>query len=106
MNLPSSLIFQFKWVVEPSDGSEWNKEEAFTEEGKAVNSGEFDGLSTEEAKQAITNKLEEIQMGGAQITYKLARLGVFKTTILGRTNSNLLSSRLSRRCGSDDNGSS
>jgi len=60
-----------KWVVEPSDGSEWNKEEAFTDAGVSVNSGEFDGLSTEKAKQAITDKLEEIDMGGAQITYKL-----------------------------------
>ena len=59
------------WVVEPSDGSEWNKEEAFTDAGVAVNSGEFNGLSTEEAKKAVTDKLDEIGMGGAQITYKL-----------------------------------
>lgn len=59
------------WVVEPSDGSEWNKEEAFTDAGVSVNSGEFNGLPTEEAKKSITEKLEEIGMGGAQITYKL-----------------------------------
>jgi leucyl-tRNA synthetase len=60
-----------KWVVKPSSGSEWNKEEAFTDPGVSVNSGEFDGLSTEDAKQAITSKLEELGKGGAQITYKL-----------------------------------
>ena len=60
-----------KWVVEPKDGIEWNREQAFTDPGVAINSGGFDGLSTEEAKLAITNKLEEINMGGAQITYKL-----------------------------------
>ena len=59
-----------KWVVEPKNG-ELNKEEAFTEPGVAVNSGEFDGLATKKAKKAITAKLEEINKGGAQITYKL-----------------------------------
>ncbi len=59
-----------KWVVEPNDG-ELDKEEAYTEPGVAVNSGEFDGLKTNKAKKAITAKLEEINKGGAQITYKL-----------------------------------
>eukprot|EP00536_Pseudo-nitzschia_multiseries_P008345 jgi/Psemu1/296884/fgenesh1_pm.210_\ len=59
-----------KWVVEPKNG-ELNKEEAFTEPGVAVNSGEFDGLATKKCKKAIINKLEEINKGGAQITYKL-----------------------------------
>ena len=59
-----------KWVVEPKKG-ELNKEEAFTAPGVAVNSGEFDGLATKNCKKAITSKLEEINKGGAQITYKL-----------------------------------
>jgi leucyl-tRNA synthetase len=62
-----------KWVVKPSDGSEWDMTtgEAFTEPGISINSGEFNGLSTKEAKRAITTKLEELNRGGAQITYKL-----------------------------------
>ncbi|GKZ00442.1 hypothetical protein MPSEU_000996800 [Mayamaea pseudoterrestris] len=60
-----------KWVVEPKDGSEWNRDEAFTEHGKCVSSGEFDGLATEEAKKAVTKRLMEMNMGGSQITYKL-----------------------------------
>ena len=60
-----------KWVVESADGAETNKEEAFTEPGKCVNSGEFDGLTTAQAKKAITNKLKEQSKGGPQITYKL-----------------------------------
>eukprot|EP00526_Cylindrotheca_closterium_P000066 CAMPEP_0113609928 /NCGR_PEP_ID=MMETSP0017_2-20120614/4750_1 /TAXON_ID=2856 /ORGANISM="Cylindrotheca closterium" /LENGTH=865 /DNA_ID=CAMNT_0000518773 /DNA_START=160 /DNA_END=2757 /DNA_ORIENTATION=+ /assembly_acc=CAM_ASM_000147 len=59
-----------KWVVEPKKG-ELNKEEAFTESGVAVNSGEFDGKSTKDCKKAVTNKLKEMEKGGPQITYKL-----------------------------------
>mmetsp|Transcript_21492 Transcript_21492/g.50897 ORF Transcript_21492/g.50897 Transcript_21492/m.50897 type:complete len:892 (+) Transcript_21492:147-2822(+) len=61
---------EMKWVVEPKEG-ELNMEEAFTEPGVAVNSGEFDGLNTKKCKKAITSKLEEINKGGAQTTYKL-----------------------------------
>jgi leucyl-tRNA synthetase len=62
-----------KWVVEPvkTNGEELSKEEAFTEQGVSVNSGEFDGLTTEEAKKAVTKKLEDMDMGGSQVTYKL-----------------------------------
>ena len=59
-----------KWVVEPKNG-ELDKEEAFTASGVALNSGEFDGLTTKKCKKAIIAKLEEINKGGAQITYKL-----------------------------------
>jgi leucyl-tRNA synthetase len=60
-----------KWVVEPTKG-ELNKEEAFTEPGKAINSGaEFDGLLTGKCKTEITNKLKGTNKGGPQITYKL-----------------------------------
>lgn len=61
-----------KWVVEPSKNPEkLNKEEAFTETGKCVNSGEFDGLATGKAKKAIGSKLKELEKGGPKITYKL-----------------------------------
>mmetsp|Transcript_86412 Transcript_86412/g.175635 ORF Transcript_86412/g.175635 Transcript_86412/m.175635 type:complete len:895 (+) Transcript_86412:265-2949(+) len=61
---------EMKWVVEPTKG-ELDKEAAFTDSGVAINSGKFDGLKTKKCKSAITSKLEEINMGGAQITYKL-----------------------------------
>jgi len=50
---------------------ELDKDEAFTEPGVAVNSGAFDGLSTEECKKAVIKKLEETNKGGSQTTYKL-----------------------------------
>ena len=65
-----------KWVVQPVSKKgkvlEHNKEEAFTEPGKAMNSGEeFDGLTTAKCKKAISKKLKAIGKGGPQITYKL-----------------------------------
>jgi len=45
--------------------------EAFTGNGKAINSSSFDGLSTEEFQQKITDWLEEEGMGKAAVNYKL-----------------------------------
>lgn len=59
-----------KWVVKPID-EDIDKDVAFTDPGVAVNSGDFDGLSTDECKTAVMTKLEEIKKGGSQITYKL-----------------------------------
>ena len=60
-----------KWVVKPKN-KDLNKEEAYTDPGVAMESGEdFDGLATEECKAAVTKKLEDLKKGGAQITYKL-----------------------------------
>ena len=59
-----------KWVVQPTHG-ELNTEEAFTQSGITINSGEFDGMTTPTCKDAITEKLKEMGKGGPQITYKL-----------------------------------
>jgi leucyl-tRNA synthetase len=60
-----------KWVVTPQKG-ELNEDEAFTDPGVSMNSGEeFDGLSTGKCKKAVTKKLKEMNKGGPQITYKL-----------------------------------
>ncbi|GAX10272.1 leucyl-tRNA synthetase [Fistulifera solaris] len=60
-----------KWVVEPADQAELDKTVAFIEYGVNVNSGDFDGLTTENAKEAVTKRLEELEKGGTQINYKL-----------------------------------
>src|SRR5262249_54522048 len=65
-------------VVRPSD--EWLEQtgstldgltEAFVGDGVAVNSGEFDGLSTPEFKKRITAWLEQRGLGLRKINYKL-----------------------------------
>ena len=60
------------WVIEPAKGDgEISKEDAFTEPGVLVNSKDFNGLTTEEGKKAITQTLADADMGGPQVTYKL-----------------------------------
>jgi leucyl-tRNA synthetase len=48
-----------------------NLTEAYTDEGDAVNSGEFTGLTTAEFKQKITAWLEQTGKGQGKINYKL-----------------------------------
>jgi len=43
----------------------------YTEYGKLVNSEEFTGLTTEEAKEAIVKKLESTKLGSAKVNYRL-----------------------------------
>lgn len=59
-------------VVAPK-GSAGTEElaEAFTEEGYAVNSGSFNGLSTAEFKKAVTDWLEKENRGKRAVNYKL-----------------------------------
>jgi leucyl-tRNA synthetase len=57
--------------VVSKDGSLYELDEAFIEEGIAVNSGEFSGLKTAEFKQKITAWLEKIGMGKFAVNYKL-----------------------------------
>ncbi|WP_457681058.1 leucine--tRNA ligase [Thermovibrio sp.] len=62
-----------KVVITPKDeelkGEEL--EEAFTERGILVNSGEFTGLESEEAKRKITEKLEKLGKGKKSVQYRL-----------------------------------
>lgn len=46
-------------------------QDAFVDYGVLVNSGEFDGLTSEEAKKKITEKLKESDSGDFCISYKL-----------------------------------
>jgi leucyl-tRNA synthetase len=43
----------------------------YTEHGKMVNSEEFNGLSTEEGKEAIVKKLQNVNLGEWKINYRL-----------------------------------
>ena len=48
-----------------------NDELPYCEYGKLVNSGEFDGLTTEEAKEKIVEKLASKELGTAKVNYRL-----------------------------------
>lgn len=43
----------------------------YVEYGTMINSGEFDGLTTEEGKKAVVKKLEDINLGSEKINYRL-----------------------------------
>jgi leucyl-tRNA synthetase len=64
-------------VVDPGDAPEVSRDEvlsgreAFVGDGTAVNSGRFDGMSTPEFKQAITEDLENKGLGQSAVNYKL-----------------------------------
>jgi len=57
-------------VVDPKNKQE-KLEAAFTEDGVLINSNEFDGLTSKEAREKITQKLETLKMGRKAVTYKL-----------------------------------
>ena len=61
-----------KQVIAPSDSSNINLDkEAYTESGILVYSGDFNSLTTDEAKKKITEYLKEKKLGDFKVTYRL-----------------------------------
>jgi leucyl-tRNA synthetase len=60
-----------KEVIKSSDSKSSIKEEAFVEDGILVNSGKYDGLTSEQAREKITQWLNENKLGKKEINYKL-----------------------------------
>ncbi len=64
-------------VIDPGENKTVNRDavlagkEVFTEEGTAINSGEYDGMPTAEMKQKITADLAKRGMGRQAVNYKL-----------------------------------
>lgn len=56
-------------VIEAKNGSETNL--PFCEHGILVNSGEFDGLTTDEAKEKIVEKLASMGLGEKKVNFRL-----------------------------------
>lgn len=52
-------------------GEEEILEKAFTDKGILINSEEFNGLSVDEAKKCIINKMKELSVGEGKVNYKL-----------------------------------
>ncbi|MGV8983256.1 leucine--tRNA ligase [Clostridium sp.] len=65
-NLPiERVIIGFKSVIEHPENL------PYTEHGKMVNSDEFDGLSTDDGKEAIVKKLEGMNLGSGKVNFRL-----------------------------------
>jgi len=64
-----------KVSIRPKDDGLWKKvenlEECFSGEGVLVNSGQFDGFSSNEARIKITEWLEKNNLGNKKVNYKL-----------------------------------
>jgi len=73
-----------KQVIEPSDGKAIDLgESAFTDKGKLVNSGQFDGLNFKKAFDAIAGFLHEQGKGQVQTNYRLRDWGVSRQRYWG-----------------------
>ncbi|WP_144393071.1 leucine--tRNA ligase [Pleionea sediminis] len=77
---------EIKQVIEPlaDSGLECDlSQQAFTEKGKLINSGEFDGLTSQQAFEAICQWLEQKGLGQKQINYRLRDWGVSRQRYWG-----------------------
>ncbi len=73
-----------KQVIASVDGQDLDiHEHAFTDKGLLVNSGEFTGLSSEEAFEAIAKRFEDAGIGSRQVNYRLRDWGVSRQRYWG-----------------------
>jgi len=71
-------------VIYPADGSDVSVEDdAYVEKGVLKNSAEFDGLTSEQAIDAIADKLASLNKGEKQINYRLRDWGVSRQRYWG-----------------------
>ena len=71
-------------VIEPVDDKECDlNKAAFTEKGRLVNAGQFDGLSSADAFNAIADFLEQQSKGERQVNYRLRDWGVSRQRYWG-----------------------
>ncbi|MBM4201767.1 MAG: leucine--tRNA ligase, partial [Gammaproteobacteria bacterium] len=73
-----------KPVIFPRDGAAVDLEAAaFVDKGRLANSGEFDWLTSEEAFDAIADRLEQVGKGHRQVHYRLRDWGVSRQRYWG-----------------------
>lgn len=73
-----------KQVIQPCDHSVWDfKQAALTEPGKLINSGQFDGLDSKQALNAIADFLIQQNKGKKQVHYRLRDWGVSRQRYWG-----------------------
>jgi leucyl-tRNA synthetase len=71
-------------VIEPLDDKECDlSKAAFTDKGRLVNAGQFDGLSSADAFNAIADFLEQQAKGERQVNYRLRDWGVSRQRYWG-----------------------
>lgn len=82
----SKYGLQIKQVIEPNTDSDQQcdiTQSAFLEKGVLVNSGQFDGLSSEQAFDKIASELENQHKGQRKVNYRLRDWGVSRQRYWG-----------------------
>ncbi|MBV1908187.1 MAG: leucine--tRNA ligase [Kangiellaceae bacterium] len=77
---------EIKQVIDAVEGSDIQcnlDQSAFTEKGTLINSGEFDGLTSDDALQAIARWLENKGLGQKQVNYRIRDWGVSRQRFWG-----------------------
>ncbi len=73
-----------KQVIEPLDGEQIDiSQQAFVLPGRLVNSGQFNGFTSQEAFGAIADHLQQTERGEVQINYRLRDWGVSRQRYWG-----------------------
>ncbi|MCW8827405.1 MAG: leucine--tRNA ligase, partial [Gammaproteobacteria bacterium] len=75
-----------KQVITPAEGSDAVADlatEAFTEKGQLINSGDFSGLTSQDAFNAIAQKLADENKGCKRVNYRLRDWGVSRQRYWG-----------------------
>ncbi|WP_113907398.1 leucine--tRNA ligase [Aliidiomarina celeris] len=70
-------------VIKPLEGEHDFSLAAYTDNGHLVNSGDFNGLDTEQGFNAIADKLESLGVGERQVNYRLRDWGVSRQRYWG-----------------------
>ena len=70
-------------VIEPNSNEKFDKKNAITDDGKLINSDFIDGLSVDDAKKEIINKLVELQLGEKKINFRLRDWGISRQRYWG-----------------------
>ncbi len=79
-----SYQLAIKQVIAPNDGQDIDiYEAAFTDKGVLITSGEFTGLSSEEAFDAIVAKFEKLGTGHKRVNFRLRDWGVSRQRYWG-----------------------
>jgi len=79
----SKYGIEIKPVIYPAEGELDISQAAFIDDGVLANSGEFNGQTSEQAKQSITQWLIEHRRGEQQINYRLRDWGVSRQRYWG-----------------------
>lgn len=75
---------EIKQVIRPADDSDCDiSKGAYTDKGLLINSGEFDGLSSDKAFDAIAEKLTALGKGKRTVNYRLRDWGVSRQRYWG-----------------------